>query len=144
MESAEGQELALDFATGGGWSGISHEESEFRFTSPGWSPASQRWEDFESRTSEDFQHYLEEYRERLSGLMKKRGYIPAPEKRKHEHFEWLVLYHLVGKSCGQIASERCNTSESVGESTIQSGVNDAARLVGMKVRPGRRGPKRKP
>ncbi len=138
------QELALDLDTGGGWEGVSAEDREFRFSHPGWRPASQQWADFEPRLLEEFRRDLKKYRQRLSALMEERGYIRAPKKHAHAHFEWLVLFHLAGKSYGQIANERCTSSESVDDVAIHSGVRDAARLVGIKLRLGRRGPRRKP
>jgi hypothetical protein len=138
------QGLVLDLGAGVGWSGTSAEERAFRFESAGWSPTSQHWADFESRSLEEFRRYLEKYRNRLSTLMEEKGAVRAPKKHKPEHLEWLVLFQLAGKSYKKIADEHAErTRENLNNSTIQQGVKVAAQLVGLRLRPGTRGPRRK-
>jgi hypothetical protein len=138
------QKRTLDLDTAGGWSAISPGAQEFQFRNPGWNPTSERWGTFESRIREAFRRCLEEYREGLLALTGKRGYVPAPTKRHwEEHFEWLVLYQVTGKSYADVANEQSDRPDSVSTAAIQQGVKDAARLARMNLRPGRRGPKRK-
>ncbi|HEV2202805.1 MAG TPA: hypothetical protein VGR73_23555 [Bryobacteraceae bacterium] len=138
--------LFLDPGTSGGWVGIDEGEARFEFADQGWIPTSEKWSTFYRRVSDAFKEALESYERRLRSLMESRGYVRILRKETLEHFDWLVLWQIAGRTQAQIAdwhSEK--TNRSYDETRIRQGIEEAARLIGLnKLRPGERGPSRKP
>jgi hypothetical protein len=63
-------------------------------------------------------------------------------KRQDEHFRWLCLYQVEGLTYEQVA-ERCQEAKGIDTATARRGIEAAASLVGLDLRPPRRGPARK-
>jgi hypothetical protein len=121
-------------------------EVEFIFQDPGWVPTKEKWRDFSTRLSESFQNELEAYEARIRSLVESRGYTRVARKDTVEHFDWLVLWQIAGHSQKRIADWHSEQSGKAFDDTrIRQGIEEAARLIGMKrLRPGARGPGRKP
>jgi len=121
------------------WTGVSEDERRFHFEHRGWTPTMEQWRDAEKAIRKAFDERLRDYRSEMDQLMKSRQYRAMPDVRQSSQFEWLVRYQFGGMSPGAIGKlSGCTTWDAV-----QQGVRKAAKLVGMELRSGRRGPKRK-
>ncbi|MFL6352271.1 MAG: hypothetical protein ACJ74Z_10530 [Bryobacteraceae bacterium] len=105
----------------------------FGFSDAGWISGS--WSDFEKHIRKRFEAELTKYRLHFKG---------SDEKRNLRHFNWLALYQCAGLSHRKIADKYAGqTSAAISEDTVSKGIAAAAALIGLTLRPGSRGPKRK-
>ena len=102
-----------------------------------WDPAEE--------TEAEFRYRIEEYITRRHAAAQRAGWKSAVEKRNILHFAWLVHFQVQGWSIPEIA-ERYNEhyekqEKTLVEDTVSKGIHQAAKLVGINLRPGKRGPK---
>lgn len=125
-----------------GWSAcfpIWVNEQLFVFRHNGWPIDVKPWETFEKEIRAAFEKQLKEYRERLVRLAKTRGWsAETPEIRKPEsyirRFEWLVLYQIKGWKIDSIIDHYSqDRDEPYDYDTVRKQINDAAKLVGLKL-----------
>ncbi|HAI20687.1 MAG TPA: hypothetical protein DCM14_02090 [Clostridiales bacterium UBA8153] len=117
----------------------------FTFGGEAWLPIKERRQVFVERTRAAFERELGAYVEGIGRLAQDAGLEKTPEKRKLVHFDWLVHYQVQGWSMRKIADHYSGEGV-LSEDTIAKGVRQAAKLVGLKLRPPRKGgrPKGKP
>ena len=110
----------------------------------GWRPTLEKWESFAESRRADFEEHLKSYETRLRELIDSRGHVRITWKSQVEHFDWLVLWQLAGKSRKEILKWQQLRQIGLSQSAIAKGIQSAAELVGLvNLRSGGRGPKRK-
>ncbi|MCT1402923.1 hypothetical protein M4D81_28405 [Paenibacillus sp. p3-SID867] len=96
----------------------------------GWDPRIETWKEFEEKMDKQYEQYKTLYRERSSQFLRERGYVKDKEKRKMEHFKWLVDYQIKGWSIREIADYYSGlNNEIINEDTVFHGVRNTASLV---------------
>ncbi|MGO9011856.1 MAG: hypothetical protein ACLQPN_17290 [Bryobacteraceae bacterium] len=108
----------------------------FKFFFDEYDPRSENWEEFERRfrssLSKSVRSFLQKYKGESGAVPWKR----MPNKWQKQHFEWLVLFQINGHSPGQIAD---GNKSPITEIAVLKGVHNAARIIDLTPRPGRRG-----
>jgi hypothetical protein len=101
-------------------------------------PLVQTWEEYErsfrSYVSSETRSFLERHKSKIDDEF--RDWKRRPNKWREEHFEWLVLFQIKGRSPGQIAD---GSTPPVTEIAVLKGVHRAASIIGLSTRPGKRG-----
>ena len=77
-----------------------------------------------------FEDYLRRRLDEIETLAESRGLVPTAEKRRPEHFEWLVYYQVELWSQGEIAEQY-----GVDRTTVRDALKHAADLLGLTLRP---------
>ena len=111
---------------------ISGEEAQFSFEDEGWQPQVERWAVWRDRVQGCFEKELSAYKEKLCSLAEKRGAVPAYSLQDEQCFEWLALYQCKGQRLEEIRELYPMTGD---KTTIWKGIEKAAHLAGIKVRP---------
>jgi hypothetical protein len=136
---------------------IPGEVRNVEFSCPaGWHPLEEYWREFEARIIREFKQYLADYRPSIIEAMRESGKKPVPVKRQRGgrpstsdgssgkrdlHFEWLALYQCRQWSYGKIAGWYIPDEygeKAVGADAIRKAVQQAAKLVGLTLRPSKR------
>jgi hypothetical protein len=125
--------------------GLNFDERAFVFRDYGWDPTAEPWSDARTRIRAAFAIALKAFQRDQEQLAHQRGARRARSKHGAEHFDWLAYYQVRGWSYEQILDEY----DRFERKTIEEGVKDAAKLVGLQLRAARRGrprgvPERKP
>ncbi len=119
---------------------IRDEEMRFTFAHRGWQPMHYTRDVAEQAIRAAFDAHLTRYLDRLECLAKERGLKPTPEKRALTHFDWLALYQVKGWRPAKIADWYHEINEKGAEvSAIRMALQETARLIGLPLRPSRRG-----
>jgi hypothetical protein len=107
------------------------------FGVPQWFPKFEREMPFRNRAHAALEKFLDSY---TAGLRKESKLLGQKRRaqKERDHFRWAVDFQIRGMSYPKIAGQFNLT-----EQTIRDGVEGAATLIGLKLRPGSRGPKRK-
>ena len=91
-----------------------------------------------------FQRVLEDYATKERLYAEGRGLVPVSRQDLPKQLEWLVLYQLTEYTYDRIADWHQDTyGVSVTSDAIRKGVNAAADLVSLQLRPRRRGRQRR-
>lgn len=108
-----------------------------------WSPR-QNSRSSAPRSSEKFVEALDEslqrVQDRLRQLVDEGELIPVTQKRRFQHFEWLVRMQVLGESVKDVA-DRISLSETkaIDVNTVASGADSVAKFIGMQRRKPPRG-----
>jgi hypothetical protein len=108
-----------------------HPEKQF-CVADAWDAPFEPWEAFDSRVQESFRKARSEYKKRIEGLLRSRGWH-QPSVRQLEHFRWLALYQVKRMSAKRILQELSLNLEN-GENTVSKGITKAASLIGLTLR----------
>lgn len=127
----------------------------FRLVLGGWKPDEETWKDAAARLRKGFELELKIYLDRIEGSLKGGTLGPRPKDSKHgtwgephaweaaptkygdDHFLWLALRQVKGLRPSEIA-ERRDVARTV--STVNEGIDSAASLLQLPLRPVRTGP----
>ncbi len=111
------------------WHGRGVVEHQPEYPLPPWEP---RWE-----TAKAFRRRINAYIKHVSQRELASGVVRIPELRNGQHFEWLVLYHVKGKTLEDVAQE-CQSEKGLDVSTVGRAVTTLAGLIGLTLRARRR------
>jgi hypothetical protein len=111
------------------WHGRGVVEHQPEYPLPPWEP---RWE-----TAKAFRRRINAYIKHVSQRELASGVVRIPELRNGQHFEWLVLYHVKGKTLEEVAQE-CQSEKGLDVSTVGRAVTKLAGLIGLTLRARRR------
>jgi hypothetical protein len=111
-------------------------------TLPQWIPHEQTFAEADKQIRAVFEEHHLAYMARIRRLAEQRGLIPTVEKRKLEHFEWLVRFQVQGWTYAKIA--RTCLADYVGdpktrESTVRTVIPSIAAAVDVPLRPAHAG-----
>ena len=120
----------------GEWAAVTDQEALFSFKSDGWTPNMQHWSEFEAEIRIRFNSELACYRKRIVETAVSRGFHREPNKFRPEHFVWLALFHCADWDLESIREKHGKSVNS--RQAIHGAVKDAAKLIGMTPRAGRR------
>jgi len=125
--------LVIDSGSFGSFIPISDAEQRFEFLDSGWQPTIERWDRFSIRLTTAFRAELKQYEQRVRSMVESRGFEKAVRRRSDAQFSWLVLWQLAGWPQGKIADwHNRQTGKVFDETRIRLGVEDAARLMGLR------------
>jgi len=111
-----------------------------------WHPMVQPWSDFrrdvEQEVGRRLRTALRAYRSNQEGVLAEAGWKRIPAKHQPQHLRWMALYQIRGMSFAAIARQELR---STGDSNdpkrriIEAAVRSTAVLLGLRLRPARRG-----
>jgi hypothetical protein len=115
------------------------EGREFDFHDDGWHLEDESSSEFASRVMAAFKQQLVTYKDAIRESMRELGLSLPPEIRQPEHYDWLVLYQVRGLSPAQIADLMSTDKKTLTDSTVFKAVSKTAELVGLRLRPPKKG-----
>lgn len=121
---------------------VSVDQRRFTFTHPGWELTTDNVTraELERVVRAAFEAHLSDYLDSMETLAHAAGMERTPQKRRLDHFDWLVYYQVERWSHQEIAEEA-----GVDRTTVRDGLKTTAREIGLRLRPvGRAGRPRKP
>lgn len=122
------------------------EELAFAPALPAWQPWLASRAEARALIEASFQRQMAAYLDRVERLCAERGVRKKAQKRQPEHFRWLALYQCAGLEMHDVAATLPEGEHAIEDpsKTARKGVRSAARLIGLPLRPGRKGrpPKR--
>jgi len=115
------------------------------FGDPGWLVDEETWPQFNARVMQEFRTMLSAYRANTIAHAQENGWTPPPLLREKQHFEWLALFQVRNKSPKDIAREFVLTKRKAAniENTVLAAVRHKASLIGLALRSGKSGPKKR-
>jgi hypothetical protein len=120
----------------------SPDEFSFSLSGPKPDPLREKFAAFRARVIGQLEPLLKAQWESVVEKTVTSDVVKWKPKRKHKHFHWLCLYQIDQWSYEQIVN-KCRDAEGLDTTTVRRGVEAAALLIGLDLRPGRRGSVRK-
>ncbi len=105
-------------------------------------PLTEKFREFRARVISQLEPLLRREWEAALASADASDLVKWHAKRQDDHFGWLCLYQVEGLTYEQVA-ERCQEADGMDTATARRGIEAVASLVGLDLRPQRRGPSRK-
>ncbi|SNX52985.1 hypothetical protein [Thermoanaerobacterium sp. RBIITD] len=103
-----------------------------------WDPTLETWEDFNKKIDALFNRYKELYKKRTEEFLRQNNFVKGKEKRKDEHFKWLVLYQVKYNEPEQITQMITNEDPKgnivIGLDAVKDALKNTAEIVGLNPR----------
>ncbi|MGE4412189.1 MAG: hypothetical protein AB7E45_00655 [Candidatus Caldatribacteriota bacterium] len=108
----------------------------YSFKTKDWNFSLETWGDAKKRITLDFKTSLDQYKKEKEELAKKSGLVKTRFKRKlDKQIRWLIDYQVYGKSFNNVTdSESKKRANGILSCTIERGIKQTAKLLGIKLR----------
>jgi hypothetical protein len=104
-----------------------------------WEPANRPappvpW-DPRTETEGSYRGRIDKYIAEMKAAEAELGMLLSPEKRNFDHFKWLALYQVAARTQASISEQFQDENGKPDVPAVSRGINDAAALVGIRLRP---------